>query len=85
MADVTLLGLAAIDAAAALGVSESQFHKLRRRPDFPRPRLITPRQPRWLVSELATWLESQPASAKAAEPKQLQRGRVFRSGQQEDA
>lgn len=72
----------AVTGAAAIAVSESQFHKLRRRPDFPKPRMITPRQPRWLLSELAQWLAAQPASESPAEPEQLQRGRVYRSGQE---
>jgi len=69
-----------VGAALVLGISERQFYELRKREGFPKARWLSERVSRYLVSELVAWLAEQPVCAAAAEPAQLARGRVYRSG-----
>jgi len=85
MAEQFGIALAAKNAARVLGVSERYFHLLRARPDFPAGHALGDNggQVRWLRSELECWLSARPPAGLKPEPIQLQRGRVYRTGQQQ--
>jgi predicted DNA-binding transcriptional regulator AlpA len=75
-----------IDAAGGaelLGVSERQFHNLRKREDFPKAvDGLGSRTVRWRVADLQAWVDRLPsAAAVAAEPAQLRRGKASRRQQ----
>lgn len=75
-------GLSAIKAAELLGIAERTFHGLRGRPGFPPPAYLTPKTLRWSRTELLAWFNAQPRAALKPEPEQLQRGRIYRAGQE---
>ncbi len=66
--------------ARLLGISERAVYALRKCPHFPKARLLSPRAPRFLVTELVQWASAQPGVSAHHEPAQLTRGRVFKSG-----
>jgi hypothetical protein len=67
-------------AAAMFGVSKRSFHRLRKRPDFPRnaTAVLGPRCVRFHFQALQAFAQSF-ASAPHGEPEQLKRGRRVRS------
>ena len=67
--------------ASYLGVSRRYAYKLTKTEGFPRARQLGPRTKRHILSEIDAWLAAQSAASLGGEPPQLQRGRVFRSGQ----
>jgi predicted DNA-binding transcriptional regulator AlpA len=40
-----------------VGLESTTFDELRKRPDFPRPVMITRRTPGWIESEVENWIE----------------------------
>ena len=70
------------DAARLLGISERAVYALRKCPNFPKARLLSPRAPRFLVTELVQWASAQPGVSTHCEPPQLTQGRVFKSGKE---
>ena len=72
--------LNASQAGAMYGISERMFHDLRRRGVVPAPIVLGPRLLRWSRKELEAAIEKLPrASAHAAEPEQLQKGKAKKS------
>lgn len=65
--------VSAVEAGEVLGTSERQIHILRKRADFPRPVLLSPRTVRWFLDELEAWAKSQPRHEVVVEPAQLSR------------
>jgi predicted DNA-binding transcriptional regulator AlpA len=68
--------------ARLLGISERAVYALRKCPNFPRARLLSPRAPRFLVTEIVQWASAQPGVNAHQEPAHLTRGRVFKSGKE---
>ena len=73
--------LNAHQAAAYLGVGLRTIHKLRKSPDFPKPRNFGDRSTRWKLADLEAWADAQPCVDGRAEPAGLTRARGSRRGQ----
>jgi predicted DNA-binding transcriptional regulator AlpA len=56
--DVGKLALAAVDAAAVLGISRAQFWKLHSSGRLPAPVYLGTKAPRWRLDELRRWLDA---------------------------
>lgn len=67
----------AAEGADTLGVSERNFHELRKVPGFPAPVAgLGKRMIRWRMAELEAWVAALPAAAATVEPPQLKRGKA---------
>jgi predicted DNA-binding transcriptional regulator AlpA len=74
--------LISIDEFGALGgVKRTLAYELLKRPGAPKPIVIGPKTVRYRYDEARAFWESLP-TADRAEPAELQRGRVYRSGRQ---
>lgn len=70
----------AAEAAEAVGVSERNFHELRKLSGFPPPVAgLGKRMIRWRMAELEAWVAALPAAAARGEPPQLVRGKAMKT------